>query len=311
MSKLSLALEEYLRVRRALGYKLVAQGRLLQQFVEFADRAGAKFITTETALKWAMEPIQVQPYWHTRRLGIVRQFARHCSAIDPRTVVPPPDLLPCRYRRPNPYIYRDHQITQLLRAARRLPSRTGLRSQTYTTLLGLYVVTGMRCKEALQLDRDDVDLINGVLTVRGAKFGKSRYVPLHPTTKRALQRYAVNRDRVYPTPGCPAFFLSERGARLGQSAVEGTFVKLLCQIGLRRSGDSRGPRINDFRHCFAVTTLLRWYRQGTDVEQHLPELSTYLGHARVIDTYWYLTSTPALLRHAMQRVEQPSRRPRS
>lgn len=235
---------------------------------------------------------------------MVRQFARHCSAADHRTVVPSPDLLPYQYRRPAPYIYRDEQITQLLEAARRLPSPMGLRSHTYTTLFGLYVITGMRCNEALQLDRDDVDLIDGVVTVRNAKFGKSRYVPLHRTAKLALQRYAAHRDRICCKPMSPSFFLSERKTRLSQAAVEDTFVKLSCQIGLRRNGDSRGPRIHDLRHRFATATLLRWYRRGEDVEQHLPELSTYIGHARVIDTYWYLTSTPELLHCALRRVER-------
>ena len=306
MSKLSIALDEYLKVRRALGYKLHAQGRQLRQFVEFADRAGADFVTPELALKWAMQSTKAQPIWRTRRLGMVRQFARHCSAADHRTVVPSPDLLPYQYRRPAPYIYRDEQITQLLEAAQRLPSPMGLRSQTYTTLLGLYVVTGMRCNEALQLDRDDVDLIEGVVTVRNAKFGKSRYVPLHRTAKLALQRYAAHRDRICRKPTSPSFFLSERGTRPSQAAVEETFVKLSCQIGLRRNGDSRGPRIHDLRHRFATTTLLRWYRRGIDVEQHLPELSTYIGHSRVIDTYWYLTSTPELLHYALRRVERSS-----
>ena len=304
MSKLSIALDEYLKVRRALGYKLHAQGRQLRQFVEFADRAGADFVTPELALKWAVQSTKVQPIWRARRLGMVRQFARHCSAADHRTVVPSPDLLPYQYRRPAPYIYRDEQITRLLEAAQRLPSHMGLRSHTYTTLLGLYVATGMRCNEALQLNRDDVDLIDGVVTVRNAKFGKSRYVPLHRTAKLALQRYAAHRDRICRRPTSPSFFLSERGTRLSQAAVEDTFVKLSCEIGLRRNGDSRGPRIHDLRHRFATATLLRWYRRGDDVEQHLPELSTYIGHARVIDTYWYLTSTPELLHYALRRVER-------
>ena len=237
---------------------------------------------------------------------MIRQFARHCSAIDPRTVVPPSDLLPCQYRRPTPYIYRDEQITSLLEAARRLPSRMGLRSHTYTTLFALYAVTGMRCNEALQLDRSDVDLIHGVITVRNTKFGKSRYVPLHPTTKLALRRYAALRDRICRKARSPSFFISERGTRPSQATAEENFVNLLCKIGLRRHGDSRGPRIHDLRHRFATVTLLRWYRRGVDVEQHIPELSTYIGHARVIDTYWYLTSIPELLHCAMRRVERSS-----
>ncbi len=307
MNRLQSMLDDYLTMRRALGHKLVLSGRLLQRFVAFAEHAGADVITTELALNWAMQPVEAQPAQWTNRLGIVRLFAQYCSAIDPRTIVPAPDLLPHRYRRPAPYIYRDDQIIHLLQAAGRLPSTTGLRSHTYATLFGLYAATGMRCSEPLQLDRDDVDLVQGVLTVRGTKFGKSRYVPLHPSTQRALQGYAAHRDRLCRAPGTPSFFLSERGIRLTEWAVRWTFVKLSQEIGLRRPGDSRGPRLHDLRHRLAITTLVNWYRQGIDVEQRLPELSTYLGHAHVTDTYWYLTATPELLRHALQRVERSER----
>lgn len=311
MSKLRIALEKYLKVRSALGYKIDSLGSLLRRFVDFADRAGADFITTELALSWAMQPAKAQPRSLALRLGMVRRFARHCSASDPRTIVPPPDLIPYQYRRPTPYVYRDEQIDRLLQAAQRLPSATGLRSHTYATLFGLYVVTGMRRNEALQLNREDVDLVNGVLTIRGTKFGKSRYIPLHPTTKRALQRYAARRDHLCRYPISPSFFLTERGARLNQSAVRQTFVKISREIGLRRPDDSRGPRLHDFRHRLAINTLLNWHRRGTDVEQHLPVLSTYLGHTEITDTYWYLTSTPELLRYALRRVERSSRESQS
>lgn len=304
MSPLREALDEYLAARRALGHKLRLSGRLLGRFVAFADDAGATFITTEIALEWAMQPAGAQPAQWANRLGMVRRFALYCSARDPRNIVPPPDLLPHRYRRPNPYLYRDEDIARLLDAAKQLPSANGLRSQTYSTVFGLYVATGLRCNEAPRLDRDDVDLENGVLKIRGAKFGKSRYVPVHPSTQSALQRYAARRDRLFPTPVSPSFFLSERGSRLTEWSIRWTFVKLSHEIGLRKSGDSRGPRLHDLRHRLAVSTLLGWYRDGIDVERHMPELSTYLGHAHVTDTYWYLTATPELLRYALLRVEQ-------
>lgn len=307
MSRLQSMLDEYLAMRRALGHKLLLPGRLLQRFVAFADRTGADFITTELALDWAMQPAEAQPAQWANRLGMVRRFARYCSAIDPRTTVPAPDLLPHRYRRPPPYLYRDDQIIRLLQAARRLPCVIGLRPHTYATLFGLYAATGMRCNEPLQLDRDDVDLVHGVLTVRGTKFGKSRYVPLHPSTQHALQDYAGHRDRLCRTPQSPSFFLSERGTRVTEWSVRWTFVKLSHEIGLRRPDDSRGPRLHDLRHRLAITTLLDWYRRGVDVERHLPELSTYLGHAHITDTYWYLTATPELLRHALRRVEHAAR----
>jgi len=304
MSKLQAALDEYLAVHRALGVKLRLSGRLLQRFVDFADSKGAAYITSELAMAWATQPATAQPAQWANRLGMARRFARYCCASDPRTIVPAPDLLPYRYRRPKPCIYRDEEITRLLEAARRLPSVDGLRSHTFVTLFGLYVVTGMRANEPLRLDRDDVDLVNGVLTIRDTKFGKSRYVPLHPSTQRALQRYATRRDRCCPNPATPSFFVSERGTRLTEWCVRWTFVKLSCEIGLRAPGDSRGPRLHDLRHRLAIGTLLRWYRRGVDVGRHLPELSTYLGHAHITDTYWYLTATPQLLRYALDSVER-------
>lgn len=308
MNPLQATLDDYLAMRRALGHKLCWPGKLLQQFVAFAGQTGADFITADLALTWATQrPTGHSAEWG-RRLRAVRHFAQYCSARDPRTVVPPPNLLPDRYRRPTPYIYRDDEILRLLDAAAALPSVTGLRPRTYLTLFGLYAVTGMRCKEPLQIDRDDVDWGNGVLTIRGTKFGKSRYVPIHSTTQDALRDYAAFRDRLCRNPESPSFFVSERGTRLTHWRVRATFVSLSHQTGLRSAGDSHGPRLHDLRHRMAVTTLLRWYRDGVDVERHLPELSTYLGHAHVTDTYWYLTATPELLQHAMLRLEQPEPR---
>jgi integrase len=307
MSALRAALEEYLAVRRALGFKLRLSGRLLQRFVDFADREGATVITTELALRWATQPAQAQPAQWANRLGMVRRFARYRSAVDLRTEVPSPDILPYQYRRPAPYRYTDDEVHRLLHAARQLPFVTGLRPYTYATLFGLLVVTGMRTNEPLQLDRDDVDLTDGVLTVRGAKFGKSRYVPIHASTQRALRRYATQRDRRCLNPQSPSFFVAERGTRVTEWSLRWTFVKLSRQIGLRGPNDSHGPRLLDFRHRFAVNTLIRWYRAGIDVEQHLPELATYLGHAHITDTYWYLTAVPELMHLAARRLERTVR----
>lgn len=175
---------------------------------------------------------------------------------------------------------------------------------TFVTLFGLYVSTGLRANEPLRLDRGDVDLVNGVLTIRETKFGKSRYVPLHASTQRALQSYDECRNRLCRDPATPSFFVSDRGTRLTEWCVRWTFVKLSHEIGLRGPDDSRGPRLHDLRHRLAIMTLLRWYRRGVDVERQLPQLSTYLGHAHVTDTYWYLTATPELLHFALRRVER-------
>ena len=310
MSSSSKALDEYLAVRRALGYKLLLEGRLLRRFIEFAKHARADYITTELALKWATQPAHAQPCQWANRLGMVRRFARYCRPDDPRTVVPPPDLLPHQYRRVAPYIYSDQEIIRLLKAARQLPSTIGLRPHTYATLFGLYAATGLRANEALHLRRDDVDLLHGVLTIRDSKFGKTRYVPVHASTQCALQGYARLRDRLCRIPASPHFFLSDRGTRVTYDMLRWTFVKLSHQIGLRAPGDSHGPVLHGLRHRLAIQTLVTWYRRGIDVERHLPELSTYLGHAHITDTQWYLTATPQLLRAALKRVERSERRAR-
>jgi len=311
MITLQCTLDDYLALRRALGFELRLAGRLLQRFVDFAKQAGASYITTQLALQWATQPAHAQPAQWANRLGMVRRFAQYCHSIDPRTVVPPPDLLPYRLVRPSPYIFSAKEIAQLIQAARALPPQTGLRPHTYSTLFAVYAVTGMRTNEPLRLDRDDVDFANAVLTVRGGKFGKSRYVPIHPSTQHALRRYAAHRDRLYPSPQSPSFFLSEQGTRITEWSVRWTFVKLSHQIGLRHPGDSRGPRLLDLRHRLAINTLIRWHHRGVDIESHLPELSTYLGHEHISDTYWYLSATPELLGQALRRVErsETGRRP--
>lgn len=311
MSTLQTLLEEYLGVRRALGAQLRRQGHLLQQFVEFAAHEGDLFITTELAIRWATAPVDTQPSWWAHRLGVVRRFAQYARGVDPRTQVPPPELLPYPYCRQRPYLYSDDEIRRLVTAARQLPGITGLRPDTYATLLGLFVVTGMRTNEALRLERDDVDLAHGVLTVHQSKFGKSRYVPVHNSTRQALRRYAAHRDRLCPNPHCRRFFLSERGTPITEWALRYTFVKLSRQTGLRASTDSHGPRLHDFRHRFAVETLKRWYRHELNVEPRMPQLATYLGHAHVSDTYWYLTAVPELLALAARRLERTARRPAS
>lgn len=161
----------------------------------------------------------------------------------------------------------------------------------------------MRIAEPIALDRADVDLIGGSLTIRRSKFGKSRWLPLHPTTSQALQHYATQRDRLYPIALTPSFFISEQGTRLTQWSVRATFVKLSHRTGLRGPENHSGPRLHDLRHRFAIRTLLNWYRAGVDANQRLPELAAYLGHAHVSDTYWYLCAIPELLALAAERLE--------
>ena len=304
MSQLREALDDYLAIRRSLGFKLRLPAGLLRKFVTFVEEQGASHITTELALQWAKEPADALPSTWNWRLGMVRRFAAWRCATDPRTEVPAEGLLPHRYRRKSPYIYTDDEINKLIQAAGDLHSSRGLRSQTYSTLFGLLAVTGMRINEALNLDRDDVDLVDGILRIRRTKFGKSRLVPLHVSTREALKDYAETRDRLLAGTSTPAFFVSERSTRITEYSTRYTFAKLSQRIGLRESakGHGRGPRLHDMRHRFAARTLVNWYRAGRDVEHEIPKLATYLGHVHVSDTYWYLESVPELLQLATERV---------
>ena len=304
MIPLRRAVENYLAMRRSLGFKLRDMGYNLHHFASFMEQQEAFIITVELALLWAQQPQGVQPAHWATRLSFVRSFARYWSAIDPRTEIPPVGLLPYRNKRATPYIYSDEEIEQLLNAAKKLPPSIGLRPLTYYTLFGLIAVTGMRISEIIHLERGDVDLEQMLLTVRLTKFKKSRLIPLHPCSVKKLKLYLQRRDQLHPRSTASCFFLSNQGTPLTDCMVRWTFVKLSRQIGLRKVEDSFGPRLHDFRHRFAVTTLLHWYRTGVDVEQRLPILSTYLGHAHVTDTYWYLSAIPELLSLTKDRLEK-------
>jgi len=305
MTDLQQAVEDYLAVRRALGFELRGLGSALRNFAGFVAEQGATHITTELALGWAQKSPNAQPAQWANRLGMIRRFAHYHRATDPRTEIPPQDLLPHRYTRRPPYIYSDSEIERLIQAAHQMPSASGLYAHTFATLLGLLAVTGMRISEPLHLDDQDVDLDQGVLTIKRTKFRKSRLVPVHPSTQQVLKGYRAKRNRVFPRATTTRFFVSERGTALAAQVVRRAFVQISRQIGLRGPTDSRGPRLHDLRHRFAVCTLLNWYRSGVDVEHHAPELASYLGHTYVKDTYWYLSATPELLHLAAARLDDP------
>lgn len=304
MNDLQQALSNYVAIRRGLGFQFRLPTSCLHNFVAFLQTEGASFITTELALRWATQPEKAQPSTWVWRLGMVRRFAKWLHAMDPRTEVPPENILCHRYQRKTPHIYSDEEITRLLRRAEQLPSSNGLRAYTYTTLFGLLAVSGMRVNEALGLDRQDVDLHHDILTIRRTKFGKSRHVPIHPSTGLVLRKYADQRDRIFPAPRTPAFFISDRGTRITDCMARYTFAKISQQLGLRPKaiGHGRGPRLLDMRHRFAVRTLINWYRAGIDVERELPKLATYLGHVHINETYWYLEAVPELLQLATDRL---------
>jgi integrase len=201
-------------------------------------------------------------------------------------------------------LYSDDEIRALLKAALQLPGG-GLRPWLYYCLFGLLSVSGLRIGEARNLELQDVDLEAAVLTVRGSKFGKSRLVPLHASTRRVLADYIARRERTWHArPVSSYLFVSNRGNRLDGGTIHRTFYALSRQTGLRGPHDSHGPRLHDFRHRFAVNTLLNWYRAEEDVERRLPILSAYLGHVHVSDTYWYLSTWPELMQEAMSRLER-------
>lgn len=304
MKTLSTHLEEYLKLRHKLGFKLFLAGGLLHRFVRFAQEKQAAFITSKLALEWATQPADCSPEQWAERLGIVRRFAKFVSGMDPRTEVPPQELLPHRYRRTSPYLYTDEEVSRLLEVSRHLPDTMDLRAISNSTLFGLLAVTGMRVGEAIGLDRRDVDLHQGILTVRHGKFNKVRLLPLHSTTQKKLQEYETVREQLCPQPASPSFLLSERGTRLKYCTVLRWFVCASKKIGLRPSINHRAPRLHDLRHLFAFKILRQWYRQNLDIEPLLPTLTAYLGHEHVADTYWYISAAPELLHLATQRLER-------
>jgi integrase len=294
-------LRNYLAVRRQLGFELKEAGRGLEDFVGFLERTHAERVTTELAVAWAKLPVDARPDHWRRRLGWVRGFARYLATIDLESDVPSKDLLPARGDRVTPHIYSEAEILALMAAARTV--RPPSTAASIETLIGLMASTGLRLGEALGLDRQHVDLDDGVLQVRAAKQSKQREVPLHPTTTAALRDYARVRDRYRPEPETAAFFTNSVGTRLSKHTVHPVFRELVRQVGLEGRGKRARPRPHDLRHSYAVRTLLGWHRSGAEVERELPLLSTYLGHVQPVSTYWYLQATPELLELVGRRLD--------
>ena len=306
MNTLREALQEYVELRQGLGYKMHCEGLLLPRFVSFMEAHRAENINARLALEWAQRPT-VQPAEWARRLCFVRGFARHRSATDSRTEIPPFGLLPHHSTRARPHPYTEGEIRRLLDAALQLPvawPSTSLRPWVFHGLLGLLSVTGMRLSEALNLELADVDLEQAVLTIRGAKFGQWRLVPIHPSTGAVLADYLERRAQFFRHPVSTYLFVTRRGNRLDSGHVHRTFYTLSRSTGLRVVGASKGPRLHDFRHRFAAQTLTRWYQSDNDPGRQMPLLSTYLGHVCVAGTYWYLSANPELMAQAMVRLER-------
>jgi integrase/recombinase XerD len=302
MSDLTRHVDDYLRLRRSLGFKLEWPGHLLHQLDAHFEAAGVTTLTAALIIDWARLPQDVQPLHWAHRLGAARSFAMYLKTIEPATEVPPPprDVFGARQVRPTPYLWSQSDIRHLLAACRDLRPR--LRAVTYEALFGLLAVSGMRRGEALGLSRDDVDLDHGTLTIREAKFGRSRLVPLHVTAVEALRCYADHRTQLYAAPRAKTFFVSSIGTALSPDPVNKTFVELTTAIGLRTA--TTRPRIHDLRHSFAVRTLIEWHRAAIDAESRMTVLSTYLGHVNPVGTYWYLSAAPELMELAAARLDQ-------
>ncbi len=296
------AMNDYLALRRALGYRMVRPEKLLGQFLDHLDSVGQSRITVTTALSWARLPADGTSNWWGYRLSAVRGFAIYLHAIDPAHEVPAADLLPQRSLRASPYLYSEADITALIGACSTL--RDPLRQATFATLIGLLAVSGLRVGEAIALDRDDVDLRAGRLTVRHGKFDKARELALHPSTVQALRAYQRLRDRRFPTTtGTAAWFVSLAGTRLLYCNVHHAFHRLVGLAGLTPRSASCRPRIHDLRHSFAVQAMLDAYATGQDGQVRLTLLSTWLGHVHPGSTYWYLSASPELMAVAGQRLE--------
>lgn len=302
MNTLSESCDQYLQVRRAMGFKLHDHGNMLADFVAYMNQVGAATVTTELAVAWATLSVGVQPYRYRARLSIARGFARYLHGLDPAHEVPATDLLAYRPRHSLPRQYSDAQIAALVSAAASLD--VPLRAASYSTLFGLLAVTGLRVGEALRLDRDDVQLDRGLLAVRNSKFGKSRILPLAASTVDALERYCLTRDRAFPRPKGPAFFVTTRGTRMIYCSARRMFIRLAGEIGLEPRAGNSHVRMHDLRHSWAITTLTDTYHQGLDVAARMPLLSGYLGHSGPESSWTYLHATPELLWLAEQRLER-------
>lgn len=302
--------DDYLTEQRRLGFGMRKPGRVLAAFAQYVDNSGHRGpLTIELMAEWARND-----KWHKEdpatwagRLKVIRPFTRYLQQFEPLTEIPDTSVFGPVPGRGTPHIYYDQEIIDLLAAARNLGPRGNLRAATYETLFGLIASTGLRLSEAVHLLDHDVDLKHGMLTVRLTKFAKSRQLPLHPSTVEALRRYHQLRGRhVAATPETP-FFVGSRGKLLGRClqtrSVDRIFADLRNQLGWSNRGSHDTPRIHDLRHTFAVRRVMLWHQHGTDIDQAMLALTTYMGHAKISDTYWYLTAVPELMAVAAGKFE--------
>lgn len=294
----------YLSKRRHLGFELRVEGGELTNFAKYADKEGHRGpLTTDLVIQWISASKEGSSYSRARKLRIIRCFAKYYQNIEPNTEIPPPGIFGRGYRRTSPYIYSEEEINNLLNATQHLHPLNGLRASTFRVLLGLLLSTGLRISEAIKLTENNVDLTNGLLTICETKFHKSRYVPLHPTTTKSLHEYRLIRKKFVSMAKSNAFFLLDNGLPITVRKAEYDFRYLRQKLGWDKSC-KKLPRLYDCRHTFVCRRLIAWYEEGKDIDQVIPLLSTYLGHVKVTDTYWYINGTPSLMNIATKRFEQ-------
>lgn len=311
MKTLNTRLDEYLALRRALGFDLAFTERVLRRFVTYADLSGHNHLTASLFLAWKADFGKANNNTWAARLGMVRSFAAWLQGHDERTEIPRSDLVAGTFARSRPHIYTDGQIVDLLGAARKLTSPYGLRGLLWQTVFGLIATTGLRISEALALDCDDVDIAAGTLDVRGTKNGNDRLIPLASSTVEQLIGYVAETTRLLgksPLGRFSPFFLQENRRRPTDCSARYNFAQISQMLGLRERQNykkhGRGPRIHDLRHTFAVNTILDWFREGLDIDSQMYALSTYLGHSSPQSTYWYIEAVPELLQLACERAER-------
>ena len=310
-TSLQARIDAFIAERRRLGFKLHSWDTLLSGFARYVDsRHHRGALTVELMADWARHDKgnRETPGTWARRLEKIRLFARYLRQFEPDTEVPDESIFGPVPGRVAPHIYREDEIVELLAAARKLGPRGSLRPMTFETLFGLMASTGLRVSEALHLRDADVDLKRGMLTIRQTKFAKSRQLPIHPTTIKALERYRRQRAQHVPTTAETPFLIGSRGRRLvqplGDRQACRVFNALRDSLGWVNRGAHDAPRLHDLRHTFVVRRLMLWHADGTDIDQMMLALSTYLGHAEIFYTYWYLTAVPELMALAGGKFER-------
>lgn len=301
-SSMAARVHSYIQWKRDLGYAIKVEARELLRFAHFADDIGHKGpLTISLILRWAQEAKKSSRLYRARRVEVARTFARYEASFEPNTQIPPRKILGPAHQRTRPYIYNQKEIIDLIAAAKKLTPLNGLRPQTYSTFIGLLASTGLRTSEALNLKRVDFDQDNRLLIIKKTKFHKSRIVPILPSVSDSLSKYIHFMDSYKVDIDSDNLLISEQGHSLLSSIAHQTFRKLCGQVTLDNPQSKRSPRLYDLRHTFACNVLLRWYNEGVDVNQKLPYLSTYLGHIKPSDTYWYLSAIPELMNTALKR----------